>query len=239
MIPTPYYEGIYWVSLNYETQVRYQIKLNEAICILVMFRIVHLFYGIITNSAYFSLRMQRLSKMVGCEVDSLFAIKCYVKKKPILFITTALFVSIFVFSFCIRVCEIPLRTILGDVDFGDYMKVYWFVVVTMATVGYGDITPKTLPGRVITFILAVWGVFLISLVVLLFFEFIQLSDSEKMALKVYDRMSYKDEMVTQASIVLSKFVKIRAHYKGEKFEKVKDLALDFKRSLEKFREKSL
>lgn len=105
MIPSPYYEDYKWTSLNYETEILYDIRLNEAICVCVIFRTVHLFYGIVTNTVYFSLRMQRLSKMVGCEVGFIYAIRCLVKKKPIIFVFVALFVSIFVFSFCIRICE--------------------------------------------------------------------------------------------------------------------------------------
>lgn len=105
IIPSPYYEDYFWISLNYETEIRYQIKLNEAICVLTIFRVVHLLYGVVTNTNYFTLRMQRLTKMVGCEVSFLFAIKCMIKKQPITFIILALFISIFVFSFCIRICE--------------------------------------------------------------------------------------------------------------------------------------
>ena len=105
MIPSPYYEDFYWTSQNYDTGLSYNIKLNEAICVLTIFRVVHLFYGIITNSSYFTLRMQRLTRMVGSEVNFLFAIKCMIKKQPIAFIIVSLFISIFVFSFCIRICE--------------------------------------------------------------------------------------------------------------------------------------
>jgi Ion channel len=40
----------------------------------------------------------------------------------------------------------------------------------MTTVGYGDSFPYTLPGRIISFFCCVWGVFLISLMVLTLFE---------------------------------------------------------------------
>lgn len=116
---------------------------------------------------------------------------------------------------------------------------FWLVIVTMATVGYGDITPKTLPGRVFAFFLAIWGVFLISLVVLLFFNFMQLTDSESMALKVYDRMSFRDELTKEAASVLGKIVKIRKYYKEGKKGKIKSMAASFKNSIESFREKSM
>lgn len=106
MIPTPYYEGQYWESVNYETGITYQIKMNEAVCVLTILRVLHLLYGIITNTKYFTLRMQRLTSMVGAEVSFMFAIKSMLKKQPITFTIVAFLGSIYVFSFCIRICEL-------------------------------------------------------------------------------------------------------------------------------------
>lgn len=124
---------------------------------------------------------------------------------------------------------------MNDVDFGDYFKVFWMVVVTMTTVGYGDITPKTIPGRVFTFLLTVWGVFLISILVLLFFNFTTLTESEKLALKVWDRMQMRDAIIESAAKVLGQAVKMKQTYsKGEK-GKVTNIATRFKESLQEFR----
>ena len=43
------------------------------------------------------------------------------------------------------------------------MAIYY---ITIGTLGYGDIGPCTPPGRVISMILAIWGTFLASLLVL-------------------------------------------------------------------------
>ena len=41
----------------------------------------------------------------------------------------------------------------------------WCVIITMATVGFGDFVPKTHLGRFIAILSCVWGNFLISLMV--------------------------------------------------------------------------
>lgn len=148
------------------------------------------------------------------------------------------FLSAFEFVSCRILLTRPLRSITNDVDFADYTKVFWFVVVTMSTVGYGDITPKTIPGRILAFLLSIWGVFIISLVVLIFFNFMKLDDQEAMSLKVYDRMNYRDDMMKEAALVLGKMAKIRNYYKEEKIWQVKRIASGFKKNIENFRQKA-
>jgi len=52
-------------------------------------------------------------------------------------------------------------------------------MITMTTVGYGDYNPKTLPGRMIGFILCIWGIFLMSTIVIILFQSLELKYEEK------------------------------------------------------------
>lgn len=105
----------------------------------------------------------------------------------------------------------------------------------MSTVGYGDITPKTLPGRALAFLLSIWGVFIISLVVLIFFNFMKLDDYETMCLKVYDRMNYRDEMTREAAKVVTRIAKIKKMYRTQPTSEVRKVAPQFKNVVEDFR----
>ena len=48
---------------------------------------------------------------------------------------------------------------------GQIFNSIYVVVITLATVGYGDITPHTYPGKVIIMYCALWGAFMISMLV--------------------------------------------------------------------------
>ena len=48
----------------------------------------------------------------------------------------------------------------------NYFNALWLIVITLTTVGYGDVSPCTNPGRIIAMISALWGAFLISLLVI-------------------------------------------------------------------------
>lgn len=44
-----------------------------------------------------------------------------------------------------------------------YFNSIWLSIITMTTVGYGDITPFTAVGRAITIVLCIWGSFVLAL----------------------------------------------------------------------------
>lgn len=58
----------------------------------------------------------------------------------------------------------------------------------MTTVGYGDFYPKTIFGRVLTIIISIWGIFIVSMMVVVLSNFLALDMSEKRALLVLNRL---------------------------------------------------
>lgn len=58
----------------------------------------------------------------------------------------------------------------------------WLSVITLTTVGYGDVYALTFTGRLFTMILALWGATLISLLVVIFSGIFELDKHQKMAL---------------------------------------------------------
>jgi len=58
----------------------------------------------------------------------------------------------------------------------------YFIMVTLTTVGYGDISPRTEAGKVIIMFTAVWGAVMISFVVLVVSNAFNMTEVEDMAL---------------------------------------------------------
>ena len=56
-------------------------------------------------------------------------------------------------------------------------------MVTLTTIGYGDFSPMTAPGKFVTIILAFWGALLLSLLVVVLSSIFNLNENEKMALR--------------------------------------------------------
>ena len=52
------------------------------------------------------------------------------------------------------------------IDFRRFENCIWCVLITMTTVGYGDYYPRTFFGRIMTIMVAIWGSFMLSILVL-------------------------------------------------------------------------
>ena len=71
-----------------------------------------------------------------------------------------------------------LKSNNGSNIFVYYSNVFWFVGVTMTTVGYGDYFPATIAGRLFSFIICIWGLVFISLGFVTLVNVLKLSHKE-------------------------------------------------------------
>jgi voltage-gated potassium channel len=82
---------------------------------------------------------------------------------------TLFFSTVFFFAYNIRIFELPYFRLENDESiknvFDSYFNSIYFAIITITTVGYGDIPVCTYPGRLIVIFLAVWGSFMMSLMV--------------------------------------------------------------------------
>ncbi len=133
----------------------------------------------LNNIKYSSVKISEIQQMFNYEPNLLFVVKCLIKNTPYKFFLSSLTVSILYFVFLIRLAELPLAVKLEGETFQNFTTTIWMVMITMTTVGYGDYYPKTLPGRFIGFFLCIWGIFLMSMIVIILFQSLELSYEEK------------------------------------------------------------
>ena len=75
-------------------------------------------------------------------------------------------VSVLILAYALRVFELPYGVTVGTIMWDAYFDSIWCTIITMTTVGYGDVVPATMFGRLVAILAAIWGTFLISLLIL-------------------------------------------------------------------------
>ena len=101
--------------------------------------------------------------------------KCYITRSPEWTVTVILAFSVFVIAYLLRIFEIVYYRAIGFNDFEQFYSSIWAVVITMGTVGFGDIVPVSHFGRFIMMFTTVWGTFIFTLVIVAFSSAFNLS----------------------------------------------------------------
>lgn len=85
----------------------------------------------------------------------------------------------------------------------------WNVIVTLATVGYGDFYMKTALGRIIGLIVCFWGTFIVSYFVVTVTNMLTFAPPEEKSYTLLLRLHYKEELKRYAVNVLTSAFKHR------------------------------
>lgn len=72
-----------------------------------------------------------------------------------------------------------LMTIVDEKDFPNFWLAVWWAIVTLATVGYGDIVPTTVAGRIVGSLVIVIGVTFLAFLTATVTSYFVSTDQEK------------------------------------------------------------
>jgi Ion channel len=130
------------------------------LCFMIFCRIHFLIRAILSLSYYSEPRAQRVCTIYGCDANDLFALKALMKESSYKVLMVMLMVSLLMLSYQIKLFEQKVQT-----PFINITSCAWVILITMTTVGYGDLYPESHCGRVIAIVTAFWGVTFLSLFV--------------------------------------------------------------------------
>ena len=189
----------------------FDFKVNYVLVVLSFTKIFIILRVVLLRQIYMSPRSSRLCRMYGCESDYLYAIKCLFKDTPLSLIGIVFACSILIFSISLRIAERNLvieypRHFNGQAYPGNierFENALWLTIITMTTVGYGDFFPRTIFGRLIDILLVVWGTFIVSLMVVVLTNTLNMDQSEKRALIVLNRLEAKKTLKEASAFVIT------------------------------------
>ena len=139
-----------------------------------------------------------LAKLNYIEFDSWITIKVHLHYNPMTFIFGVLIVYILVASYTTRICE----GFDEDGALASFSNNVWVVIITMLTVGYGDMVPGSTCGRALAVVSGTFGMVISALVVAVLTSAIKLNHTEETLLDFIHKESARQEYVRDASDVI-------------------------------------
>lgn len=194
-----------------------------------------------TTNRYTSPRAQRVCALNGCYASITFSLKSKFKENATQTLIITFLVSSIISAYMLRIFERPLSE-LSDRDLDSYYTSLWMVIITMTTVGYGDVYPQSFGGRIMGIGLCYWGVLLVSLFVVTVSKQLELTQLQKNSYLLIQRLISRDALKkVSASALFSMFRFSKAINGKDKNSSQRKLNLaeqNFKRKMFVFKNKS-
>ena len=181
--PNPFTYGIEVNFHNDYYSFDYKIPLNSIFTSVALFRIWFLFKLYLVSSVSYSQRSFRIAKMNGVKLGLKFPFKANMADSSLKINVILFMICFLVFSYDLRIYERYFDE-LNENNLGNYLNDLWCVFITMTTVGYGDISPKSFFGRLISVVTCLFGVFLVGLVVISVTSYFNLEEIESNVFKI-------------------------------------------------------
>jgi hypothetical protein len=138
------------------------------------------------------------------------------KERPFMFTSVIMGISILIFSQALRILEGPLTRITFEMDHHNFTNSVWLVILTMTTVGYGDIYPRTIGGRIVIFFCSIFGVIIVSIVVVSVTNLLEMSKMETNSYTIIKKLEFKSKMKESAAKVIKQLIRTHLKIKNRK-----------------------
>ncbi len=124
---------------------------------------------------YYCLPFTLISGVSGTVIDFTFASKYLLLTKPFQAVAVITIVLICVFSFFMR----SIETYFDKDTILQYGDAFWMVTITFLTVGYGDITPSTVGGKILAAAIGFIGIATTAIIVAVVSNMLRLNPAQK------------------------------------------------------------
>ena len=155
------------VDIKFEVeQLGYVVvyDLNDILALFSILRLSYLIVMITHYSKWMNEKARKVGKTFATRPGYLFTMKAYLKYNSYLFISVCLLTSTVLLGLVLRTFEKGTQGgQSGNFDF--IWNSFWVIILTMTTVGYGDIYPVTHLGRFVVILACVIGAVVLTLFV--------------------------------------------------------------------------
>ena len=170
-------------------------NVNDIFLLIQCLRLVYLIIIFAITSDFYSPRADRICKMMGNTLNLFFSFRALFVERTAVMLGYCSIIICTMLSYMLKIISHPIS------DYGDYNKFHnfgnciWYVVITMTTVGYGDMYPNSTLGRLIGCLVAISGNVVVALIVSFFQDKTNLQSEETNALDFIQRVNEKEEVM--------------------------------------------
>ena len=192
--------NILFKNKYYTTSQKYNLKritynVNDIFSLVQWIRLIYIIINASIFTNFYSSRADRICKMMSRRLDLLFAFRALFIRHTASVLIFAFLIICSALAYMLKVISEPINYTSDKPSFNNFGNCFWYVLITMTTVGYGDMYPKTTLQRIICCIIAFSGILVIALLVSFFQERLNLSSQEKNTLNFQKRVDDKEEMM--------------------------------------------
>ena len=237
--PSPFLVGNKIWFYNDIIKNNYYYHLNDFLSLIQSIKWAYITSQLIFRSEYANSRSNRVCNMFATNCDTLWVVKCQLKVRPFSYILGGFFVGIGTFGYMMMIAEAPLDRIHTGSIRHTFINASWATICTMTTVGYGDIYPKTLIGRLIAFFCSLYGVVIVSLLVVAFSSVMEMNNSESSSFTVIQRLKVRERIKKAATDLIitinKKTDKSNVDSEFKRYCKIKNLIETFKKLRQQYK----
>jgi len=183
--PIPYFDLIITMQAPAparDKEIPIYYLLSDFILAFMFVRFFILMRSVFNYTIFMDMYSKKLCKTFNFTANVRFAYKCFLKYSPGLTIFCTILTSVLIGAALFHIFEFPYAIATGLFSNVEYFTCCWLMVITLTTVGYGDVFPNTVFGRCLIMCIAFWGTFLISLMIMSVSMVFSLKDTEEKAL---------------------------------------------------------
>eukprot|EP00741_Cyanophora_paradoxa_P019974 tig00021179_g19278.t1 len=157
------------------------------------------------RSDLFTTHGRFIASLTNCKLDSMLAFKIALKARPMRVLLTLFFLTVLVCAYLTWIFErwIP-AAVDGESELADFWSCLYLTLITVYTVGYGDVSPVTPLGRAMAVIDSALGTVLTAILVAVISQELMLSGSENLVMAYLERSKYKSAIRQQAAAVIQR-----------------------------------
>jgi hypothetical protein len=186
--PIPFYEREYRVPMldmlaTKTTYIDVRYMIGDFLFAFMLLRFYFLVRTLMNLNLYSELTSKRICGKYQIQPGVSFSMKALIKERPGITVFLTALISILWLAYLLRIFERIAYESQGQKVFDSYFSSVWNVIITMTTVGYGDIAAISDYGRVISILNALWGAFIISLLVASIGRIFELNDGQARAIQ--------------------------------------------------------